>query len=98
MFDICHHVLAASLDIGIVIEISNGSCKEIRAKTKQKKPKKNLIIFNNKCIQVNPGQQGKKKNKISKPNSKRLKKKDSSFMKTAGSAGSIKISEFYREF
>lgn len=79
MFDICHHVLAASLDIGTAIEISHGSCKEIRGKTtttKKKQQKKKLIIFDNKCIQVNPGQQGKKKNEISKPNSKRLKKKD----------------------
>ena len=72
--------------------------KKFEQKQNKKKTKKNLIIFNNKCIQVNPGQQGKKKNKISKPNSKRLKKKDSSFMKTAGSAGSIEISEFYQEF
>ena len=51
-------------------------CEEKQQQQKKKKQKKKLIIFDNKCIQVNPGQQGKKKNEISKPNSKRLKKKD----------------------
>ena len=40
-------------------------------------------------------QLGKKKNEINKFNSERLKKNDSSFMKTAASAGRIETSENY---
>ena len=40
-------------------------------------------------------QLGMKKNKISKPNSKRLEKNDGRFMKTTYSAGGIETSENY---
>ena len=40
-------------------------------------------------------QLGKKKNEIIKPNSKRLKKNDGSFMKTVASAGRIETLENY---
>ena len=52
MFDLCHHVLAASADIGIVMEYLMDVLKKFEKKTKKKK-KKSIIIFDYKRIQVN---------------------------------------------
>ena len=93
MFDLCHHALAASPDIGTVMEY----LMEIVKKFEQKKQKKisSYSITNAHKSTLTVSQLGKKKNEISKPNSKRLKKTDSFFMKTTGSAGSIETSEDY---
>ena len=50
MFDLCHHALASSADIGIVLEY----LMEVVKKFEQKKFKKKIIIFDYKRIQVNP--------------------------------------------
>ena len=50
MFDLCHHALASSADIGIVLEY----LMEVVEKFEQKKLKKKIIIFDYKRIQVNP--------------------------------------------
>ena len=46
MFDLCHHVLAASADIGIVMEYLMDVLKKFEKK-------KSIIIFDYKRIQVN---------------------------------------------
>ena len=53
MFDLCHHALAASADIGIVMEYLMEVVKKFEKK-KQKKKRKTIIIFDYKRIQVNP--------------------------------------------
>ena len=51
MFDLCHHALASSADIGIVVEY----LMEVVKKFEQKKlKKKKITIFDYKRIQVNP--------------------------------------------
>ena len=40
MFDLCHHVLAASADIGIVMEYLMDVLKKFEKKKKKKKKKK----------------------------------------------------------
>ena len=49
MFDLCHHALASSADIGIVVEY----LMEVVKKFEQKN-KKIIIIFDYRRIQVNP--------------------------------------------
>ena len=87
MFDLCHHALAASADIGIVMEY----LMEVVKKFEQKKQKKlsSYSITNAYKSTLTVSQLGKKKNEFNKPNSKRLKKNDDFFMKTAASAGRI---------
>ena len=51
MFDLCHHVLAASADIGIVMEYLMDVLKKFEKKAKKKK--KSVIIFDYKRVQVN---------------------------------------------
>ena len=87
MFDLCHHALAASADIGIVMEY----LMEVVKKFEQKKQKKlsSYSITNAYKPTLTVNQLGKKKNEFNKPNSKRLKKNDDFFMKTAASAGRI---------
>ena len=93
MFDLCHHALAASADIGIVMEY----LMEVVKKFEQKKQKKlsSYSITNAYKPTLTVNQLGKKKNEFNKPNSKRLQKNDGSFMKTAASAGRIETSENY---
>ena len=87
MFDLCHHALAASADIGIVMEY----LMEVVKKFEQKKQKKlsSYSITNAYKSTLTVSRLGKKKNEFNKPNSKRLKKNDDFFMKTATSAGRI---------
>ena len=71
MFDLCHHVLAASADIGIVMEY----LMEVGKKFEQKKQKKlSSHSITNACKStLTVSQLGKKKNEFKKPNSERLK-------------------------
>ena len=50
MFDLFHHALAASADIGTAMEY----IMEVVKKFEQKKQKKKIVIFDYKRIQVNP--------------------------------------------
>ena len=52
MFDLCHHVLAASADIGIVMEYLMDVLKKFEKKKQKKKKNKSVIIFDYKRIQV----------------------------------------------
>ena len=57
MFDLCHHLLAASADIGIVMEYLMEVVKKFepkKTKTTTTTTKKTIIIFDYKRIQVNP--------------------------------------------
>ena len=45
MFDLCHHVLAASADIGIVMEYLMDVLKKFEKKKQKKKKKKNIIFY-----------------------------------------------------
>ena len=93
MFDLCHHALAASSDIGTAMEY----LMEVVKKFEQKKQKKlsSYSITNAYKSTLTVSKLGKKKNEINKFNSERLKKNYSSFMKTAASAGRIETSENY---
>ena len=72
MFDLCHHVLAASADIGIVMEYLMEVLKKFEKK-KQKKKVSSYSITNAYKSTLTVRQLGKKNNQINKPNSERLK-------------------------
>ena len=72
MFDLCHHVLAASADIGIVMEYLMDVLKKFEKK-KQKKKVSSYSITNAYKSTLTVRQLGKKNNQINKPNSERLK-------------------------
>ena len=93
MFDLCRHALATSADIGIAMEYFMEVVKKFEQKKQKKVSSYSITNAYNSTLKVS--QLGKKKNEISKPNSKRLKKTDGFFMKTTGSAGSIETSENY---
>ena len=74
MFDLCHHVLAASADIGIVMEYLMDVLKKFeRKKQKKKKKVSSYSITNAYKSTLTVRQLGKKNNQINKPNSERLK-------------------------
>ena len=75
MFDLCHHVLAASADIGIVMEYLMDVLKKFEKKNQKKKKKKvsSYSITNAYKSTLTVRQLGKKNNQINKPNSERLK-------------------------
>ena len=73
MFDLCHHVLAASADIGIVMEYLMDVLKKFEKKSKKKKKVSSYSITNAYKSTLTVRQLGKKNNQINKPNSERLK-------------------------
>ena len=73
MFDLCHHALAASADIGIVMEHLMEVVKKFEKKKQKKKEKlSSYSITNAYKSTLTVSQLGKRKNEINKPNSKRL--------------------------
>ena len=73
MFDLCHHALAASADIGIVMEYLMEVVKKFEKKKQKKKEKlSSYSITNAYKSTLTVSQLGKRKNEINKPNSKRL--------------------------
>ena len=73
MFDLCHHALAASADIGIVMEYLMEVVKKFEKKKQKKKEKlSSYSITNAYKSTLTVSQLGQRKNEINKPNSKRL--------------------------
>ena len=64
MFDLCHHTLAVSVDLNIVLNFMNEVIKKLKQKVKQKRPMCNLTAAIESSLNVT--QKGKRKNEITR--------------------------------